>query len=100
MGFVRLAQAGHPELEKFDIVLLCSSQNAQQFLGILLGSAVHFSEFKEDFHLLQEQEIPVIIKWTHTPSNREQEELELLLAPTALNVHKALTSVLLNCSHA
>lgn len=50
MGLVGLAQAGHPELEKFDIVLLCSSQNAQQFLGILLGSAVHFSELKEDFH--------------------------------------------------
>lgn len=50
MGLVGLAQAGHPELEKFDIVLLCSSQNAQQFLGVLLGSAVHFGEFKEDFH--------------------------------------------------
>lgn len=54
MGLVSLAQASHPELEKLDVVLLCSSQNAQQFLGILLGSAVHFSEFKEDLHFTAE----------------------------------------------
>lgn len=51
---VRLAQASHPELEKLDVVLLWSSQNAQQLLGILLGSAVHFSEFKEDLHFTAE----------------------------------------------
>lgn len=50
MGLVCLTQASHPELEKLDIVLLSSSQDAQQFLGILLGSAVHFSEFEEDLH--------------------------------------------------
>lgn len=54
MGLVRLAQASHPELEKLDVVLLCSSQNAQQFLGILLGSAVHFCEFEEDLHFTAE----------------------------------------------
>lgn len=50
MGLVCLAQASHPELEKLDVVLLSSAQDAQQFLGILLGSAVHFSEFEEDLH--------------------------------------------------
>lgn len=72
MGLVRLAQAGHPELEKFDIVLLCSSQNAQQFLGILLGSAVHFSEFKEDFHFTAGTRDCCHYQWTHMPSNTEQ----------------------------
>lgn len=52
MGLVCLAQASHPELEKLDVVLLSSSQDAQQFLGILLGSAVHFSEFEEDLHFI------------------------------------------------
>lgn len=54
VGLVRLAQASHPELEKLDVVLLRSSQNAQQFLRIFLGSAVHFSELKEDLHFTAE----------------------------------------------
>lgn len=84
MRLVRLAQAGHPELEKLDIVLLCSSQNAQQFLGILLGSAVHFSEFKEDFHFTAGTRDSCHYQMDsqmHQTGNKE--ELELLLAPTA-----------------
>lgn len=72
MRLVCLAQAGHPELEKLDIVLLCSSQNAQQFLGILLGSAVHFSEFKEDFHFTAGTRDSCHYQMDSHASNREQ----------------------------
>lgn len=54
MRLVRLAQASHPEFQKLDVVLLSSSQNAQQFLGVLLGPAVHFGELEEDLHFTTE----------------------------------------------
>lgn len=54
MRLVCFAQASHPELEELDIVFLSCPQNAQQFLSVLLGSTVHFGEFKEDLHFTAE----------------------------------------------
>lgn len=50
MRLVRLAEACHPELEELHVVLLGGSQNAQQFLGVFLRSAVHFGELEEDLY--------------------------------------------------
>lgn len=56
MRLVGFAQARHPELEQFDVVLLRRSEDAQELLRVLFGSTVHLGEFKKDLHLAVEKQ--------------------------------------------
>lgn len=46
VGLVGFAQACHPELEQFDVVLLGRSEDTQELLRVLFGPTVHLGEFE------------------------------------------------------
>lgn len=51
MTLVGLAKPSHPELEQPDVVFLawpCSTQQDQDFLGVLSPSPIHLRELEQD----------------------------------------------------